>query len=96
MSAVPVRQQNPGCAHQTVIRLIQFGEMPVSGVGSAVMDKTADYMALALILAAALYLFWKRKPRSDVTALLVTLALILPWPHPDGQWRSVLTYQEGF
>ena len=60
------------------------------------MDKTADYMALALILAAALYLFWKRKPRSDVTALLVTLALILPWPHPDGRWRSVLTYQEGF
>jgi di/tricarboxylate transporter len=28
---------------------------------------------------------------------LVTLALIVPWPHPpDGQWRSILTYQEGF
>ncbi len=60
------------------------------------MDKMADYIALSLILAAALYLFWQRKLRSDVTALLVTLALILPWPHPDGKWRSILTYQEGF
>ena len=60
------------------------------------MDKAADYIALALILAAALCLFWQRKLRTDVTALLVTLALILPWPHPDGHWRSVLTYQEGF
>jgi Na+/H+ antiporter NhaD/arsenite permease-like protein len=32
----------------------------------------------------------------SLTALLVTLALILPWPHPNGQWRSILTYQEGF
>lgn len=23
-------------------------------------------------------------------------ALILPWPHPAGPWRSILTYQEGF
>ena len=56
----------------------------------------ADYIALALILAVALYLFWQHKLQTDVTALLVTLALILPWPHPDGQWRSILTYQEGF
>ena len=60
------------------------------------MDKIADFVALALILAAALYLFWQRKLRTDVTALLVTLALILPWLHPGGQWRSILTYQEGF
>ena len=60
------------------------------------MDTMADYIALGLILAAALYLFWQHKLRTDVTALLVTLALILPWPHPDGQWRSILTYQEGF
>jgi di/tricarboxylate transporter len=60
------------------------------------MDATADYIALALILAAALYLFWQHKLRTDVTALLVTLALILPWPHPNGPWRSILTYQEGF
>jgi len=60
------------------------------------MDKAADYLALALILVVALHLFWQRKLRTDVTALLVTLALIFPWPHPDGQWRSLLTYQEGF
>ena len=60
------------------------------------MDKIADYVALALILAAALHLFWQRKLRSDVTALLVTLALIFPWPHPGGKWSSILTYQEGF
>lgn len=62
----------------------------------ATMDKLADYIALALILAVALCLFGQHKLRTDVTALLVTLALILPWPHPDGQWRSLLTYQEGF
>lgn len=60
------------------------------------MGAMADHIALATILAAALSLFWRQKPRSDVTALLVTLALILPWPHPHGQWRSILTYQEGF
>ena len=60
------------------------------------MNKIADYIALAVILAAALHLFWQRKLRSDVTALLVTLALIFPWPHPGGEWRSILTYQEGF
>jgi di/tricarboxylate transporter len=60
------------------------------------MDAMADYLALGLILAAALSLFWQHQLRSDVTALLVTLALILPWPHPNGQWRSILTYQEGF
>ncbi|HEY5910918.1 MAG TPA: SLC13 family permease [Verrucomicrobiae bacterium] len=60
------------------------------------MAPTADYIALGLVLAAALYLFWQHKLRTDVTALLVTLALILPWPHPDARWRSVLTYQEGF
>lgn len=60
------------------------------------MDEMADYIALALILIAALYLFWQHKLRTDVTALLVTLALIFPWLHPGGQWRSILTYQEGF
>src|SRR2546428_755736 len=56
----------------------------------------ADYIVLGLILAAALYLFWTQKLRTDVTALLVTLALIFPWPHPDGKWAGILTYQEGF
>jgi di/tricarboxylate transporter len=57
---------------------------------------TADYSALALILAVALVLFWTQWVRTDLTALMVTVALILPWPHPDGTWRSILTYQEAF
>jgi di/tricarboxylate transporter len=56
----------------------------------------AEYVALGIILAAALYLFWTQKLRTDVTALLVMLALIIPWPHPGGAWRGILTYQEGF
>ncbi len=44
----------------------------------------------------AIYLFWTQIVRTDVTALLVMLALIIPWPHPDGRWRGILTYQEGF
>ena len=56
----------------------------------------AEYLALGIILAVALYLFWTQKQRTDVTALLVMLALIIPWPHPDGRWRGILTYQEGF
>jgi di/tricarboxylate transporter len=55
-----------------------------------------DYAALGIILVAALYSFWTQKLRTDLTALLVTLALILPWPHPGGHWRSILTYQDGF
>ncbi len=55
-----------------------------------------DYAALGMILAGALFLFWTQKLRTDITSLLVTLALILPWPHPNGPWRSILTYQEGF
>ena len=55
-----------------------------------------DYIALALILTAALYLFWTQKLRTDLTAVLVMVALILPWPHGNGQWRGILTYQEGF
>ena len=56
----------------------------------------AEYLALGIILAAALYLFWTQKQRTDVTALLVMLALIIPWPHPGGQWRGILKYEEGF
>ena len=55
-----------------------------------------DYVALGFILAAALFFFWTQKLRTDITALLVTLALILPWPHQNGHWQSVLTYHEGF
>ncbi len=55
-----------------------------------------EYVALGIILGAALYLFWTQMLRTDVTALLVMLALIIPWPHPGGPWRGILTYQEGF
>jgi len=55
-----------------------------------------DYLAMGVILAVALFFFWTQKLRTDMTALLVMLALILPWLHPDGHWRGILTYQEGF
>jgi di/tricarboxylate transporter len=55
-----------------------------------------DYLAMGVILAVALFFFWTQKLRTDVTALLVTLALIFPWPHPDGTWHGILTYQDGF
>ena len=55
-----------------------------------------EYIGLALILGGALYLFWTMKLRTDLTALLVVLALILPWPHGDGKWHGILTYKEGF
>ena len=54
-----------------------------------------DYLALGIILGVALILFWTQRLRTDVTALLVMLALVVPWPHPGG-WRGILTYQEGF
>ncbi|HVV72572.1 MAG TPA: SLC13 family permease [Verrucomicrobiae bacterium] len=55
-----------------------------------------EYIVLGAILAGALYLFWTQQVRTDVTALLVTLALVIPWPHPDGKWRGILSYEEGF
>lgn len=55
-----------------------------------------EYVVLGVILCGALYLFWTQKQRTDVTALLVLLGLILPWPQPDRRWRGILTYQEGF
>lgn len=51
---------------------------------------------MALILGAALYLFWTQVIRMDLTALAVMLALIVPWPRSDGQWRGILTPAEGF
>lgn len=55
-----------------------------------------EYLALGIILTAALYLFWTQKLRTDVTALLVMLALITPWPHPGGRWQGILAPEEGF
>ena len=56
----------------------------------------AEYLALAAVLLAAMWSFWRQHLRTDVTALLVMLAMVMPWPHPDGDWRGILTYQEGF
>jgi di/tricarboxylate transporter len=55
-----------------------------------------EFIALGVIFAAALYLFWTGRLRTDITALSIMVALILPWPHLDGRWRPILTYKEGF
>jgi hypothetical protein len=55
-----------------------------------------EFIALGLILASALYLFWTQKLRTDITALLVMLCLAVPWPHQDGKWSGILTPQEAF
>ena len=55
-----------------------------------------DYLALAVILTGALVLFWTQWIRTDLTALIVTVSLILPWPHPGGGWRGILDYKEAF
>jgi di/tricarboxylate transporter len=56
----------------------------------------ADYIALGFILGSALLLFWTQWLRSDLTALSTTVALIVPWPHPGGEWRGILTSEEAF
>jgi di/tricarboxylate transporter len=56
----------------------------------------ADYLYLAFVLAGMMYLLWSQRVRSDVAAVLVMLSLIVPWPHPDGEWSALLTYQQGF
>jgi di/tricarboxylate transporter len=56
----------------------------------------ADYIALGLILLGAIVLFWTRRLPHDVTAVLVLISLILPWPHADGEWRPILAPAVGF
>jgi di/tricarboxylate transporter len=55
-----------------------------------------ERILLGGILAVAIYFFWTQKLRTDLTAILVMLALIVPWPHADGEWRGILTPEEGF
>lgn len=56
----------------------------------------ADHIYLACVLGVALYLFWTQKLRTDVTAILLMLSLAVPWPHPDGSIRAILTYSEAY
>ena len=56
----------------------------------------AEYVVLALIMAVAIYLFWTQRLPYELTAVLVLLARVLPWPHPDGAWRAILSYREAF
>jgi len=56
----------------------------------------AEYLALGLIVTVAVVLFWTQKLPYELTAVLVLLALVFPWPHPDGRWVGILSYQEGF
>ncbi|MBV8175496.1 MAG: anion permease [Verrucomicrobia bacterium] len=55
-----------------------------------------EFIALAVILSGALYFFWTQRLRTDITALLVMLALALPWPRPSGEWSAILSPQEAF
>lgn len=55
-----------------------------------------EYVVLGFILAIAIYLFWTQRLPYELTAVLVLLSVILPWPHPDGEWRGILTYTEAF
>ena len=55
-----------------------------------------EFIVLGLILAGALYLFWTQKLQTDVTAVLVMLCLVVPWPRPDGKWSAILSPQEAF
>ncbi|CAN5253261.1 SLC13 family permease [soil metagenome] len=56
----------------------------------------AEYVYLAVVLAGAMYSFWSQRMRTDGTALLVMLSLIVPWPRPDGTWSAILEPNEGF
>ena len=56
----------------------------------------ADHVYLACVLGPALYLFWTQKLRTDVTAIMLMLSLAVPWPHPDGTVRPILTYSEAY
>lgn len=58
---------------------------------------TREEIYLALVLLAALVCFWRGKPRTDVTALLVLLSLLVPWrPGPEGRLLPVLSPSQAF
>jgi di/tricarboxylate transporter len=55
-----------------------------------------ERILLGVVLLVAIYFFWTQKLRSDLTAVLVMLSLVIPWPRSDGRWRGILMPQEGF
>ena len=58
------------------------------------MNPEAAY--LAVVLAAAVYLFYTGRLRPDVTALLVMVAMLVPWRVGRGGVEAILTTQEAF
>ena len=58
---------------------------------------TLEALYLAVVLAAALVLFYTAWIRLDLTALLVMVALVLPWrPGDDGRLHGILDPYQGF
>ena len=55
-----------------------------------------ERFVLALVLAVAIYFFWTQRLRADLTAILVMLMLVLPWPRLGGEWRGLLEPHEAF
>jgi di/tricarboxylate transporter len=55
-----------------------------------------DQILLVIILVIALVLFWTQWVRTDITAVIVMMLLILPWPHSNGEWKGIISYQDGF
>jgi di/tricarboxylate transporter len=58
---------------------------------------TPEALYLGCVLACALVLFYTGWLRTDVTALLVMLSLMVPWrPGSEGELSSILTAQQAF
>jgi di/tricarboxylate transporter len=64
---------------------------------SELIALTPEALYLAVVLALALVLFYTAWIRLDLTALLVVLALVLPWKlGEDGRLHGILTPAQGF
>lgn len=57
---------------------------------------SAESIYLAVVLAAALVSFYLQKVRTDVTALLVMISLIVPWRPTEQGLVAILTPAEAF
>ena len=55
----------------------------------------SDSLFLAIVLSSAMFLFYVRWLRPDVTALCAMVALMLPWRRDaEGEWSGVLSVQD--